>query len=40
MESGLDVDRIAPMVQDRFASAFVRGRKPGAKSCCGQDCHA
>jgi arsenite methyltransferase len=36
--SGLDVDRIAPAVQDRFASAFVRGRKPEAKSCCGPEC--
>jgi arsenite methyltransferase len=27
-ESGLDVDRIAPLVKDRFASAFVRARKP------------
>jgi arsenite methyltransferase len=39
-ESGLDVDRIAPQVQDRFASAFVRGRKPEAKSCCGPECCA
>ena len=23
---------------DRFASAFVRARKPAAKSCCGPDC--
>jgi SAM-dependent methyltransferase len=27
-ESGLDVDRIAPLVKDRFASAFIRARKP------------
>jgi arsenite methyltransferase len=27
-ESGLDVDRIAPLVRDRFASAFIRARKP------------
>jgi len=39
-ESGLDVDRIAPQVQDRFASAFIRGRKPEAKSCCGPECCA
>ena len=37
-DSGLDVDRIAPAVQDRFASAFIRGRKPEAKSCCGPEC--
>ena len=34
-ESGVDVDRIAPEVKDRFASAFVRARKPEARSCCG-----
>jgi arsenite methyltransferase len=28
-ESGLDVDRIAPLVTDKFASAFIRARKPG-----------
>ena len=27
-ESGLDVDRLAPQVEDRFASAFIRARKP------------
>ena len=31
-ESGLDVDRIAPLVRDRFASAFVRARKPEHES--------
>jgi len=39
-KSGLDVDRIAPVVQDRFASAFIRGRKPRGKSCCGPECCA
>ena len=39
-ESGVDVDRLAPEVEDRFASAFVRARKPEAKSCCGPDCCA
>ena len=29
-ESGIDVDRIAPQVEGRFASAFIRGRKPEA----------
>ena len=28
-ESGLDVDRVAPQVDGRFASAFIRARKPG-----------
>jgi len=40
-ESGVDVDRIAPQVEDRFASAFVRARKPqAAKNCCGPECCA
>ncbi len=29
-ESGLDVDRLAPAVEGRFASAFIRARKPSA----------
>jgi arsenite methyltransferase len=37
-DSGVDVDRIAPLVKDRFASAFVRARKPEAKACCGPSC--
>ncbi len=28
--SGLDVDAIAPQIEGRFASAFIRGRKPAA----------
>jgi arsenite methyltransferase len=39
-ESGVDVDRLAPEVEDRFASAFVRARKPEAASCCGPACCA
>ena len=39
-ETGLDVDTIAPQVKDTFASAFVRARKPAAKSCCGPECCA
>jgi arsenite methyltransferase len=39
-ESGVDVDRLAPEVESKFASAFVRARKPEAKSCCGPDCCA
>src|SRR5438309_5216043 len=35
---GSDVDRVAPEVDGRFASAFVRARKPEAKSCCGPEC--
>ena len=37
-ESGVDVDRVAPQVDEAFASAFVRARKPDAKSCCGPSC--
>jgi SAM-dependent methyltransferase len=37
-ESGIDVDRVAPQVEGRFASAFVRARKPMADACCGPDC--
>jgi len=37
-ESGVDVDRIAPLVDGRFASAFVRARKPAAASCCAPGC--
>ena len=32
----IDVDAIAPQVDEKFMSAFVRARKP--KSCCGPDC--
>jgi len=39
-ETGLDVDALAPQVKDMFASAFVRARKPEAKSCCGPECCA
>jgi SAM-dependent methyltransferase len=37
-ESGLDVDRVAPIVKDRFASAFIRARKPNLAACCDVDC--
>jgi SAM-dependent methyltransferase len=33
---GLDVDAIAPLVQDKFMSAFVRAKKPAA--CCAPGC--
>jgi arsenite methyltransferase len=39
-EAGLDVDRLAPDVEGRFASAFVRARKAEAKTCCGPECCA
>src|SRR3954451_3000790 len=37
-EAGIDADRLAPAVEDKFASAFVRARKAAAKSCCGPEC--
>jgi len=37
-ESGVDVERLAPAVEGRFASAFVRATKPTAKTCCGPTC--
>jgi SAM-dependent methyltransferase len=39
-ESGVDVDRLAPQIGGRFASAFVRAQKPAAMACCGPDCCA
>ena len=39
-DSGIDVDRIAPQVEGKVASAFIRARKPEAKSCCGPTCCA
>jgi arsenite methyltransferase len=36
---GLDVDAIAPQIDGKFFSAFVRATKPAeAKSCCGPTC--
>ena len=37
-EAGVDVDRIAPEVDGKVASAFIRASKPAAKSCCGPTC--
>jgi SAM-dependent methyltransferase len=37
-ETGLDVDALAPQVNDRFASAFIRARKPVAAACCAPGC--
>ncbi len=37
--SGIDADSVAPKVQDKFISAFVRATKPGkAAACCGPTC--
>jgi len=37
-ESGVDVDRLAPEVDGKFASAFIRASKPAATACCGPTC--
>ena len=37
-EGGVDVDAMAPLVEGKFASAFIRARKPAATSCCGPEC--
>jgi SAM-dependent methyltransferase len=37
-EGGVDVDAIAPQVEGKFASAFIRARRPDADSCCGPEC--
>lgn len=34
---GIDADAIAPVVDGKFMSAFVRAKKPGS-SCCGPSC--
>jgi ubiquinone/menaquinone biosynthesis C-methylase UbiE len=39
-EAGIDVDRIAPQVDGKVASAFIRARKPQARACCGPTCCA
>lgn len=37
-EAGVDVDSIAPQVDGKIMSAFVRAVKPAAKACCGPTC--
>jgi SAM-dependent methyltransferase len=37
-DAGLDVDAMAPQVEGRFLSAFIRGRKPDSQPCCGPSC--
>jgi arsenite methyltransferase len=37
-DAGMDVDAIAPHVNDKFASAFIRARKPAAAACCAPSC--
>jgi ubiquinone/menaquinone biosynthesis C-methylase UbiE len=37
-DAGLADEAVAAAASGAFASAFVRARKPGAKSCCGPEC--
>ena len=37
-DSGVDVDRLSPEVEGRFASAFIRASKPASAACCGPAC--
>ena len=37
-ESGFDVDRLAPEIGGKVASAFIRARRPETKACCGPTC--
>ncbi len=37
-ESGIDVNAVAPLIDGKFMSAFVRAVKPLAKECCGPAC--
>jgi arsenite methyltransferase len=35
---GIDADAIAPEIEGKFMSAFIRAVKPAAKECCGPAC--
>jgi SAM-dependent methyltransferase len=35
---GIDVDAMAPLVENKFMSAFIRAVKSTAKACCGTAC--
>jgi SAM-dependent methyltransferase len=35
---GIDVDAMAPLVENKFMSAFIRAVKPTAKECCDSTC--
>jgi len=37
---GIDVNSVAPQMEGKFMSAFVRASKPARKSCCGPSCCA
>jgi ubiquinone/menaquinone biosynthesis C-methylase UbiE len=37
-EAGVDVDTIAPQVNGKFYSAFIRAHKAQGRACCGPSC--
>jgi arsenite methyltransferase len=37
-EAGVDVDAVAPLVHEKFFSAFIRAQKPQGRACCGPSC--
>ena len=37
-DAGVDADAIAPQIEGKFFSAFIRAQKPSSKSCCGPAC--
>jgi hypothetical protein len=37
---GIDVDAVAPEIDGKFMSAFIRAVKPQPKTCCGPACCA
>jgi 2-polyprenyl-3-methyl-5-hydroxy-6-metoxy-1,4-benzoquinol methylase len=39
-DQGIDVEAIAPQVDGKFMSAFIRAQKPSASPCCGPSCCA
>lgn len=36
--AGLDPDKVAPLVENKFMSAFIRASKPAAAACCDSAC--
>jgi SAM-dependent methyltransferase len=39
-DQGLDAESIAPQIDGKFMSGFIRARKPSASACCGPACCA
>jgi arsenite methyltransferase len=37
-QAGIDVDAVAPQIEGKFASAFIRAHKPMPTSCCDPTC--